>query len=40
LYDAKFTKALSELDVIIATIPKEWLNEIPDALLAKFIGSE
>ncbi|WP_340678221.1 HipA family kinase [Paraglaciecola sp.] len=31
-YERKFTQALSGLDAIIATIPDEWLKEIPDAL--------
>lgn len=31
-YEKKFTQALNGLDAIIATIPEEWLNEIPDAL--------
>jgi hypothetical protein len=32
MYLDKFTKALASLDDIIATIPDEWLQEIPDAL--------
>ena len=32
MYVDKFTKALDGLDAIIATIPDEWLQEIPDAL--------
>ena len=31
-YEAKFTQVFNELDDIIATIPNEWINEMPDAL--------
>ncbi|MBU3017987.1 hypothetical protein KO519_09840 [Paraglaciecola agarilytica] len=32
IYENKFARALDELDAIIASIPNEWLEEIPDAL--------